>query len=89
MTRSTTFGNTQPGLPVPPTQYQQGWMSVFVAQLTKRLARMSSPYVVQPQILITSESGNHYKVTIDDTTTPGTPVFKFTAQDKIIGPTPL
>ncbi len=89
MTRNTTFGNTQPSLPVPPDKYNQGWMSVFVAQLVKRFARMSSPYVVQPQILITSESGTHYKVTIDDTTTPGTPFFKFTAQDKIIGPTPL
>ncbi len=89
MTRNTTLGSTQQAFPVPPDKYQQGWMSVFLAQLSRRLARLSSPYVPQVQLLMIADSGSRYKVTIDDTTTPGTPVFKFTAEDKNIGPTPL
>ncbi len=88
MTRNTTLGSTQQAFPVPPDKYQQGWMSVFLAQLSRRIARLSSPYVPQAQLLMIGENGNRYKVTIDDTN-PAAPVFKFTAEDKNIGPTPL
>ncbi len=88
MSRTNLLGNTPPSFPVPPDKYQQGWMSVLLAQLTKRFARMSSPYVSQAQILLIGENGNRYRVTIDDTN-PAAPVFKFTAEDKTIGPTPL
>lgn len=49
-----------------PVKYDGAWYSLFVAQLSRRLSLLAGPYTIQPQVLLQSENGKAWKITVDN-----------------------